>query len=124
MAYKNKEDEKAAKKRWAERNPDRIQAHREKYNAQRKQKLQESAEYRAKLAAERKKLRSEMTPEELDAYYASRRKYQREWQKANYERRYEKHKIRMKEDPAYAEHYLKKSRERRSEEHTSELQSH
>ena len=46
---------------------------------------------------------SKMTPEQLEAFKENRRKYSREWAKANYKRLYEKRKERMLVDPEYAE---------------------
>lgn len=112
MAYKNKEDEKVAKKKWYLENQDKVKASRARYNEKRRQRFASEEDYRAKLAEDRQKLRKSMTPEQREEYYAKRREYQREWQKKNYARSYERHKLRMEADPEYAKHYREKCKER------------
>lgn len=101
MAYADKQKEKEVKRQWAQNNPDRIKAMRERWNEKRRQRREDEA-YRAGEAAAKRKLRKNMTPEETEAYYASRREYQRNWQKAHYKETYARMKARMAEDPEYA----------------------
>lgn len=101
MAYKNKEDEKAARRKWNEQNPEKLRAIRERYNEKRREKRRD-AEYRAVEAGLRVKYRRHMTPEDREVYLAERRAYQRQWHKEHYAETRARHKERMKNDPEYA----------------------
>lgn len=101
MAYKNKEDAQAARKRWVEANREKVLASRQRWTEKRRE-LRKDPEYRAKEAGERRVMRRNMTPEQLAADYERRKKYQRDWHRTHYKERYARMKERMAADPEYA----------------------
>lgn len=102
MAYADKAKEKRAKEEWNKNNPDKLKQIRERYNEKRRQKRRDAV-VRGDEAAIKRLLYREMTPEQKAELLESRKEYQREWRKRNYEQTYARHKERMLNDPEYAE---------------------
>lgn len=111
MAYADKQKEKEAKEKWNRENPEKLKAIREAYNEKRRQKRRDAV-VRGDEAAIKRLMYREMDPAQKAAMLESRKEYQRQWQKDNYEKNRARHKERMLNDPEYAEKVRAYARQR------------
>lgn len=111
MAYKDPAQAAAKKREWEAANPEKVKAARELYNEKRRQRRRDAV-VRGDEAAIKRLMYREMTPEQRAELLESRKEYQRQWRRDNYEKTYARHKERMRNDPEYAEKVRAYARQR------------